>query len=428
MKLATPGRMKEYAPGIRSSQLSLVEKPTTTGKEEAAPDAELPPGSESAPLEAKDDRFVAKAREEHAKGQVDSALWVRALAQAGGDKDRAAVIYLDIRATALRVAKRQERAARRAGVVETLSKEPDSAFGAVTATLNDETLSKPARGSATSKRKLTILAAGVLASAMAIGGVVALWPAGGPAQNANAAKEASPDVPGPIAPATQDVSAAPSTVKAAEPMGTDVVSKAEALEKEGNWHLLVIYAAEWTRKQPFNPEAWKTLSLGYVKLRQFTEAVDAASKATQLAPEDSRLWRNLGQINLAVPRPAEALVAFQRATALNDKDVVSLAQEGLIDVQLGHLVEARIAFDKALALSPDDVPALCGAASLAQKDGRAKDAEAITLQIASRDVRCPAATEAATVRVVVGAPSARVPAANAPAPNKPMPAPPRRAQ
>ncbi|HTR57394.1 MAG TPA: tetratricopeptide repeat protein [Casimicrobiaceae bacterium] len=200
-------------------------------------------------------------------------------------------------------------------------------------------------------------------------------------------------------------------------MGADVVSKAEALEKEGNWHLLVIYAAEWTRKQPFNPEAWKTLSLGYVKLRQFTEAVDAASKATQLAPEDSRLWRNLGQINLAVPRPAEALVAFQRATALDDKDVVSLAQEGLIHVQLGHLVEARIAFDKALALSPDDVPALCGAASLAQKDGRAKDAEAITLQIASRDVRCPAPIEAGTVRVVAGA------AANAP--NKPKPAPPR---
>ncbi|HSS70952.1 MAG TPA: tetratricopeptide repeat protein [Casimicrobiaceae bacterium] len=421
--------MKEYAPGIRSSQLSLVEKPTTTGQEEAAPDAEPPPVSERAPSEAKDDRFVAKAREEHAKGQVDSALWARALAQADGDKDSAAGIYLDIRATALRVAKRQERAARRAGVVETLSKEPDSAFQAVTAALNDDTLStasSPAHGSATTKRKLTILAAGALASAMAIGGVVALWPASGPAHDANAAREAPPKLRDPVAPATGDVSAAPNTVKAAEPMGADVVSRAEALEKEGNWNLLVIYAAEWTRKQPFNPEAWKTLSLGYVKLRQFTEAVDAASKATQLAPDDSRLWRNLGQTNLAVPRPAEALVAFQRATALNDKDIVSLAQEGLIEVQLGHLVEARIAFDKALALSPDDVPALCGAASLAEKDGRAKDAEAMMLQIASRDVRCPAATDVATVRVVVGAPSVRVPAANPSAPNKS--APPHRAQ
>jgi tetratricopeptide (TPR) repeat protein len=428
MKLAPPGRMKEYAPGIRSSELSLVEEPTTTAPEEAAPDAAPPPGSEGAPSEAKDDRFVAKAKEEHAKGHVDSALWGRALAQAGGDKDRAAVIYVDMRATALRVAKRQERAALRAGVVETLSKDPDSAFEPVIAALNGEALSKPARGSASTKRKLTIVVAGVLASAMAMVGVVALWPTSGPAQNANAAKAAPPNLPGPIAVAKQDVSAAPSAVKAAEPMGADVISKAEALEKEGNWNLLVIYAAEWTRKQPFDAEAWKTLSVGYVKLRQFTEAVDAASKATQLAPEDSRLWRNLGQINLAVPRPAEALVAFQRATALNDKDIVSLAQEGMVQVRLGHLAEARIAFDKALALSPDDVPALCGAASLAQKDGRAKDAEAMTLQIASRDVRCPAATEAETVRVVVGAPSARVSAANASAPTKPKPAPPSRAQ
>ena len=431
MKLAPPGRMKEYAPGIRSSELSLVEEPTTTAPEEAAPDAALPPGSERTPLEAKDDRFVAKARKEQAKGQVDSALWGRALAQADGDKARAAVIYVELRATALRVAKRQERAALRAGVVETLSKDPDSAFEPVIAALNGEALSKaskPARGSAPTKRKLTILVAGVLASAMAMVGVVALWPASGPAQNANAAKAAPPNLPGPIAVAKRDVSAAPSAVKAAEPMGADVISEAEALEKEGNWNLLVIYAAEWTRKQPFDAEAWKTLSLGYVKLRQFTEAVDAASKATQLAPEDSRLWRNLGQINLAVPRPAEALVAFQRATALNDKDIVSLAQEGMVEVRLGHLADARIAFDKALALSPDDVPALCGAASLAQKDGRVKDAEAMTLQIASRDVRCPAATEAETVRVVVGAPSARVSAANASAPTKPKPAPPSRAQ
>ena len=61
--------MKEYAPGIRSSQLTLVEKPTTTAPEEAAPDAALPPGSEGAPSEAKDDRFVAKILEDNASAR-----------------------------------------------------------------------------------------------------------------------------------------------------------------------------------------------------------------------------------------------------------------------------------------------------------------------------------------------------------------------
>jgi tetratricopeptide (TPR) repeat protein len=420
--------MKEYAAGIQSSELSLVEVPTTTGKEETAPDAAPLPGAESSPSKASEDRYLAKARDEFAKGHVDTSLWTRALAQVGGDKDKAKDTYLDIRATAIRVAKRQEKAARRARVVETLSKEPESGFEAVTAALNDEALSKagkPSRRSPTAKRKLTILASGVLASVMALVGVVALWPADGPAHVSRG--PVLINLTKPVAPATPNVSPATNTAKAATATGEDVVSRVQALEKDGNWNLLVIHTAEWTRKQPSNPEAWKTLSVGYVKLRQFTEAVDAATKATQLAPEDSRLWQNLGQINLAVPRPAEALAAFRRATALSDQDIVSLAQEGTLDVQLGYLAEAKIAFDKALALSPDDVPTLCGAASLAQKEGRVKDAEAMTLQVASRNERCRAPAEGETVRVA-SLPASRVSAVSAPAPNKPKPAPPRRPQ
>ena len=108
---------------------------------------------------------------------------------------------------------------------------------------------------------------------------------------------------------------------------------------------------------------------GYVKLRQFGEGLDAAKKAVQLTPEDFLVWQNLGQLQAALQRPAEALSAFQRAAALNDRDVVSLVQEGLLNTQLGHLSDARIAFDKALAASSENAEALCGAASLAQKEG-----------------------------------------------------------
>jgi tetratricopeptide (TPR) repeat protein len=431
MKLAALCRMKEYAAGIRSSELSLVEVSTTTGKEETAPEAAPLPGAESSPSKANEDRYLARARDEYAKGHVDTSLWTRALAQVGGDKDKAKDIYLDIRATAIRVAKRQEKATRRAQVVETLSKEPEAGFEAVRAALNDEALSKASkaarRGSPAAKRKLTILAGGALAFVMGTVGVVALWPADGPA-HASRAGPVLINLAKPVAPATPNASPATNTAKAAAATGEDIVSRVQALEKEGNWNLLVIHTAEWTRKQPSNPEAWKTLSVGYLKLRQFTEAVDAATKATQLAPEDARLWQNLGQINLAVPRPAEALTAFRRATALSDQDIVSLAQEGTLDVQLGHLAEAKIAFDKALALNPDDVPTLCGAASLAQKEGRVKDAEAMTLQVASRDTRCPTLAEGETVRVASSAPAARVSVATPPAPNKPKPAPLRRPQ
>jgi tetratricopeptide (TPR) repeat protein len=392
--------MREYAAGVRSSELSLVD---TQAGEEAA--AVPPPSAAQAPSEPIEDRFLAKAREEHAKGHVDSALWARAVAHAGRDEAKALRLYLDTRATAIRVAKRQDKAARKARVVETLS-QPDRGLE-LPAVAAQAGPSKSARGrsGALANRKLVFLAAGVLVSALAIVGVVVLWPASAPAPGSHVAKAATPiNVAAGTKSVAQTAAPTPAPGKAADGVSDAVLSQVQALEKEGNWNLLVIYTAEWTRKQPFNPRAWKTLSVGYLKLRQFTEALDAATRATELAPEDSALWQNLGQINLAVPRPAEALAAFQRATALNDKDLVSLAQEGSLNTQLGHLGEAKLAFDKALALNPEDITTLCGSASLAQKEGRTKDAEAIALRVTTLDARCSFPSEGQTVRVASAPP------------------------
>jgi Flp pilus assembly protein TadD len=387
----------------------LVDTPTNSAEEAAAPDA-APPSTIQATSGVDEDRYLAKAREEHAKGHVDQALWARAVAQAGGDEAKALRLYLDTRATAIRVAKRQDKAARKARVVEALQADPGLDLpAAVTPQASESGLSR--RNGTRPKRKLMFLAAGVLVSALAIVGVVVLWPAAAPAPLPSVAKAATPAKAAaralPIASA-----GAKAASKSSDEGNEAVLSRVQALEKEGNWNLLVIYTAEWTRKQPFNPQAWKTLSVGYVKLRQFTEALDAATKATELAPEDWALWQNLGQINLAVPRPAEALAAFQRATTLNENDLVSLAQVGTLNTQLGHLAEAKLAFDKALALNADDVPTLCGAASLAQKEGRMKDAEAITLRVTTLEGRCPLPVEGQSVRVASAPPLSKKPAAS----------------
>jgi Flp pilus assembly protein TadD len=393
--------MREYAPGIRSSELSLVDTQTNSAEETPAQDAALPSSAAQAPAESSEDRFLAKARDEHVRGHVDPALWARAVAQAGSDEAKALRIYLDKRATAIRVAKRQEKAARKARVVEALS-QPDPGVELPAPVTAQAAPSKSTRGRSggLAKRKLVFLAAGVLASALAIVGATVLWPANAPAPAPSVAKPTTPVKVAPrTQPAAQAAAATPAPGKPADGGSDAVLSQVQALEKEGNWNLLVIYATEWTRKQPFNPQPWKTLSVGYLRLRQFTEALDAATKATDLAPEDWTLWQNLGQINLAVPRPAEALAAFQRATALNDKDLVSLAQVGTLNTQLGHLSDAKLAFDKALALNPEDIPTLCGSASLARKEGRSKDAEAIALRVTALDARCSLPSEGRTVRV-----------------------------
>jgi hypothetical protein len=439
MNLAALRCMKEYAAGVQCSELSLVDEPatsrdapatsrdapaasrdapTTSAVTAAVADTVLSTATEpvSAPAAATVDRFLAKATKEHAAGNVDQPLWVRAVAQAGGDEALTTRLYLDSRATALRVEKRQDRAARRARVVEVLSDALDAGFDVEAPEARDETTSKetsqPRHRSPGPSRRRVILVAGVLGSIVVISGLVALLSDSDAAQQHNVGKPAPLNVSGRSIPSGQTRSVAANTARPAreDSSGEDFVGRVQALEKAGNWNLLVIHAAEWTRKQPSNAEAWKQLSQGYLKLRQFGEALDAATKAAQLSPENFLVWQSLGQVNLALQRPAEALLAFQRAAALNDRDVVSLVQEGKLNTQLGHLPEARIAFAKALTVSPEDVQALCGAASIAQKEARIKDADAMMRQVASLDGRCRDSNGTESVRVVASGPAQSRPA------------------
>jgi Flp pilus assembly protein TadD len=146
------------------------------------------------------------------------------------------------------------------------------------------------------------------------------------------------------------------------------------LKIAGNWNVLVLYANEWTRKEPNNAAAWRELSVGYANLQQFNDALDAATKAVELSPEDALPWRNLGQINLTVDR----------------------------------LHEAGIAFGRALALNPDDADARCGAALVVQRQERPKDPNALTRSVGPADGGC-FATSFASAAVVSTAGAARKP-------------------
>ena len=268
-----------------------------------------------------------------------------------------------------------------------------------------------------SNRKKLTLVAGVLGSLVAVAvGVVAMRSESVPAQQFNVAKAAPRAVTS--GPSTSSGHAGASAADARGPLvaegaGEDFASKQDfagklpALKTAGNWNVLVLYAGEWTRAQPGNADAWRELSMGYVKLRQLRDALDAANKVIQLAPDSFLAWQNLGKVNLALQEPAAALAAFERAATLNDQDVVSLVQAGMLDARLGRLPEAKLAFAKALALSPEDVGALCGSASIAQKEGRLKDAEAMAQQLKSLDGICRDPTSGESVQVVVLSGSSR---------------------
>ena len=77
----------------------------------------------------------------------------------------------------------------------------------------------------------------------------------------------------------------------------------------------------------------------------------------------------------------------------------------MLNAELGRLPDAKAAFAQVLAMNPLDVDALCGTESIAQKEGRPKEAEAVARQLKAADLRC---REAA---VVMPVPTAAAPGA-----------------
>jgi Flp pilus assembly protein TadD len=312
--------------------------------------------------------------------------------------------YLRARATAIRVAKRARRREKSLRDVHGDRSAPEA--GPVgDAHAKTAEVASPRHGIAGLNRKYVAWAAGVVGIGLLVGGLVVIQSGSDAPQPSAAIPAARASVQSPLAAraaAASRNSAAQSRVDAPT---EDFATKIQALKDAGNWNIVVLYAVEWTRKQPANPVAWRTLSHGYVKLHQLGEALDAATKAVELASGDFLNWQNLGQVNAALQRLPEAHAAFEQAATLNDRDVVSLVQAGLLDAQLGRVADARSAFDKALAVNPKDFDALCGATSVAQKEGRLRDAEAITLQLKSIDGQCRGPNTVESVRVVISSTS-----------------------
>ena len=322
------------------------------------------------------DEFLAKAAKEYQEGRIDSALWRRAVDQCGADASLAIAAYLRARATALQQ-KQDERSQKLARSTASLRDASDR-----------KVVSEPQREIVSTtvaavrprgvKPKLVYLAAAaaVLAFTIAVVWLIASpRESGSVRQTIVSAAATAPHRTAPPAPLGSEQALVKSTsggTKQGDPVAT-FETTVQQLKSNGQWNVLVLYATEWARKEPSNAAPWHELSVGYAKLRQLDDALNAATKAVQLSPGDALFWRNLGHLNLTVER----------------------------------LPEAEIAFDKALAASADDADALCGAALVAQRQGRAKDADAIAKRIKSIDARCLRVSDGETAVGVVGGSAAR---------------------
>jgi hypothetical protein len=391
--------MTNYASGIKASDLSLVGMPSPSGEPRKAPELRLVESpAPSGGAEAAEGGTAALAVAPPISAPEQGAPGVTNHPPTELSLIAEAELCIELKPIPETTTWGEDPALRKASAM------PRKAPPPIAAEPEDENRRSSTTGD--NRKKLTVVAAVLGCLVITAGLVVALRSESAPAPQLAAAKPAAPAAdpaaaPAPAAAAPVPVAAAPAPPSEASSSPTnsptatdqgpafgDFAGRLQVLKNAGNWNVFVIYAAEWARKQPGNPDAWRELSFGYLKLRQFRDALDAAKKAVELAPGSFLAWQSLGKVNLGLQESSAALAAFERAAALNDQDVVSLVQAGMLDARLGRLPEARIAFAKALASSPEDIDALCGAAAVAQKEGRPKEAEAMALKLKSLDGIC----------------------------------------
>ena len=346
-----------HSPLSKTLSLEPVET-STPAKDEARPSASDSPAKADSQRDLRmttADEFLAAAAKEYEAGTIDRVLWRQAADEHGRDVSLVIAAYLRARATALQArhqpAEGAEIKLRGAGSnrdakARKIETEPPE---------DPESTDLAQRNSRVASQKIVYTVGGAVAfvaAAAIVYLVVSLRHSESIQPTGTAFAASSANRP-----------ASPVLVKSAEPVASSRASEggAEALAATvrelkiaGNWNVLVLYANEWTRKEPSNATAWRELSIGYANLQQFNDALDAATKAVQLAPQDALPWRNLGQINLTVDR----------------------------------LPEAAVAFGKALAVNPDDADARCGAALVAERQARPKDPTALTRRVGPADGGC----------------------------------------
>ena len=324
------------------------------------------------------DEFLAAAIAEYEAGRVDAALWSHSESTSGGEEALTVAAYLRARATAIRLEKRDARRQSAAEAGEgTPTGAPTSPPAGVRATRradDEKRHTSPAAAHHVARWKLAAIAGVVLVVAAVIGVVMLAHPGASAPAGTSATTADTPRLAATRAQATRAGNQAPQNVQPPAPPVVDpaLAEHVAQLREANNWNVLVLYATEWTRKEPGSAAAWRELAHGYAKLGQLPEALEAAGKRAALG-DDAAAWSDVAQYAAGLER----------------------------------WPDAGVAYDKLLALRPDDAEALCGSALAARHSSRAADAEVLLKRVAAAGNRCDDTSASTSVAASAAVPAVR---------------------
>jgi tetratricopeptide (TPR) repeat protein len=104
---------------------------------------------------------------------------------------------------------------------------------------------------------------------------------------------------------------------AALPSQAEWLGRASLLEKQRDWHGLLLLGRQWTWSDRDSALAWFVLGRAYSELKRNAEAIAAYQHALRLDPGDIHARNNLGNVYRDSQRYRDALYAYREAVRLN---------------------------------------------------------------------------------------------------------------
>lgn len=95
------------------------------------------------------------------------------------------------------------------------------------------------------------------------------------------------------------------------------LAQASLLEKQRDWHGLLLLGRQWTWNDSDNALAWFVLGRAYSELKRNAEAIAAYQHALRLDPGDIHARNNLGNVYRDSQRYRDALHAYREAVRVN---------------------------------------------------------------------------------------------------------------
>jgi tetratricopeptide (TPR) repeat protein len=132
---------------------------------------------------------------------------------------------------------------------------------------------------------------------------------------------------------------------------------ADALARQRNWPALASLAGAWTRSEPENMSAWRSLSRAEFETGRFRRALEAYRVIVERAPRTAADLTVFGRIALHAQEFDIASAALREAETLDPRAPEMLAARAQLLTYLGEFDEAIACCRRCIAASPEYAPA-----------------------------------------------------------------------